>query len=181
MNRALLIPLGFAAFAGILLLAIWRGGDASIVPSALIGRAVPSFDLPALPEVNSPALSSRDFGKGEVVVVNVWASWCVPCRNEHPLLEQLVLREGVTLYGINYKDDPDAATRFLRELGNPFARIGADRSGRTGLDWGVYGVPETYIVDAAGQIAYKHVGPLTPETIARDFLPALARIRQGAK
>jgi len=178
LNRAFLIPLGFLLLAAILLIAIFRG-DASIVPSALIGRAVPSFDLPALEGTDVPALSSNDFGQGKIIVVNVWASWCVPCRAEHPVLKALASKEGVALYGINYKDDAASASRFLRELGNPFARIGADRSGRIGLDWGVYGVPETYIVDAQGRIAYKHVGPLTLDMLEQDFLPALRKTKTG--
>ena len=181
MNRALLIPLGFVLFAGILLLALWRGGDASIVPSALIGRPVPVFDLPALSGLDVPGLTASDFGQGNVIVVNVWASWCVPCRAEHPVLQRLALQDGITLYGINYKDDAGAAARFLRELGNPFVRVGADRSGRAGLDWGVYGVPETYIVGADGRIAYKHVGPLTPDALEKSFLPAFRKIKAGAK
>jgi len=180
-NRALFIPLGFVAFAGILLFAILRGGDASIVPSALIGRPVPAFDLPALAGIDVPGLTTSDFANGEVIVLNVWASWCVPCRAEHPVLQRLVSREGVTLYGINYKDDAGAAARFLRQLGNPFARIGADESGRVGLDWGVYGVPETYIVDGEGRIAYKHVGALTPDAMEKRFLPAFREIEARAK
>ncbi len=178
MNRAFLIPLGFLFLAAVLLIAIFRG-DASIVPSALIGRAVPPFELPALEGTDVPALSSNDFGQGRVIVVNVFASWCVPCRAEHPVLKALASNEHVTLYGLNYKDDAESASRFLRELGNPFQRIGADRSGRVGLDWGVYGVPETYIVDAKGLIAYKHVGPLTAAALEQDFLPALMQIKAG--
>ena len=180
MNRGLLIPLAFLLFAGVLFVAVFNDDDASVVPSALIGRAVPQFDLPALEGSDVPGFATRDFGKGEVIIVNVWASWCVPCRAEHPLLKSLAAEGGVALYGINYKDAAAAASRFLRELGNPFARIGADRSGRVGLDWGVYGVPETYIVDGQGRIAYKHVGPLTRDALEQKILPAIQKAKRAA-
>jgi cytochrome c biogenesis protein CcmG/thiol:disulfide interchange protein DsbE len=174
LNRALLIPIGFGILAAFLLAAIFRN-DASVVPSALIGRKVPQFELAALEGSGLAGLSSSDFGRGSPVFVNVWASWCVPCRAEHPLLKMLATKSGAKIYGINYKDQPAAAARFLQELGNPFARIGADVSGRVGIDWGVYGVPETYLVDAQGRIAYKHVGPLTQEIIDQELLPLLQK------
>ncbi|PKQ05147.1 MAG: DsbE family thiol:disulfide interchange protein [Alphaproteobacteria bacterium HGW-Alphaproteobacteria-12] len=178
---AAVVPVAiFIVLAGIFLLAIYRG-DPARVPSALIGRYVPDFDLPPVEGIDRPGMSTSDFGKGEPVIVNVWASWCVPCRDEMPLLVELRRIAGVGLYGINYKDDPAAARRFLAELGNPFDRIGRDSTGRAAIEWGVYGVPETYIVDGNGRIAFKHIGPLTPEAIAGQILPALQAARHPAE
>lgn len=173
MRLGALIPAGlFLVVATFFLVAVFRG-DPSNVPSPLIGRYVPVFTLPALEGLDRPGLSDKDFGKGQPVVVNVWASWCVPCREEHAVLSELKGLTPSPIYGINYKDAPEAARRFLGELGNPFTRIGADAKGRTSIDWGVYGVPETYIVDGKGRIAYKHVGPLTPKIVDDEILPAL--------
>lgn len=174
---ALLPVFLFLIVAGIFYAAIFSGSDPSKVPSALIGRYVPDFELGPVEGLEQPGLSTADFAQGGPVIVNVWASWCVPCRVEMPLLVELQRVAGVPLYGINYKDDPAAARRFLSELGNPFERIGKDATGRAAIDWGVYGVPETYIVDGKGRIALKHVGPLTPEAIAEEILPALRAAR----
>jgi cytochrome c biogenesis protein CcmG/thiol:disulfide interchange protein DsbE len=149
------------------------GRDPQIVPSALIGKPVPRFALPPLLE-SKPGLESADLS-GRVVLVNLFASWCLPCREEHPLLNRLAA-QGVTLYGIDYKDKPDAARGWLENLGDPYQRIGADRDGRAAIDWGVYGVPETFVVDAAGTIQYKQVGPLTPDAINDKILPLLHRL-----
>ncbi len=177
MRLSALIPAGlFILVAGFFLVAIYRG-DPSQVPSALIGRHVPEFTLAPVEGLDLPGLSDRDFGQGKPAIVNVFASWCVPCRQEHPVLVELKRIAGAPLYAINYKDSPEAARRFLGELGNPYERIGADRAGRTSIDWGVYGVPETYIVDGEGRIAYKHVGPLTPEIVSEKILPALEAAR----
>ncbi len=119
-----------------------------------------------------PGLNSSDF-LGKVTLVNVWGSWCVPCRQEHPLLLELSKDNRFTLAGLNYKDRPENARRFLGELGNPFHAIGVDDAGRTAIDWGVYGVPETFLVGQDGKILYKHVGPLTPEAIARELMPQI--------
>lgn len=174
---AALVPVAiFLVLAGLFFVAIYRG-DPSQVPSALIGRYVPEFDLAPVEGIDRPGISAADFGKGGPVVVNVWASWCVPCRDEMPLLVELRHIAGVPLYGLNYKDDPAAARRFLAELGNPFDRIGRDDTGRAAIEWGVYGVPETYIVDGNGRIAFKHIGPLTPEAVADAILPALQAAR----
>ena len=173
---ALLLWRLFLLLAGLFFAALYRG-DPSRVSSALIGRYVPEFELPPVEGIDRPGLSSGDFGKGEPVIVNVWASWCVPCRDEMPLLIELGRVSRAPLFGLNYKDDPAAARRFLAELGNPFARIGKDATGRAAIDWGVYGVPETYIVDGNGRIALKHVGPLTPQAIAEEILPALKEAR----
>lgn len=161
--------LAFVALAGLFALRL-GAGDPSRLPSALIGHPVPSFTLPALPGVDAasggplPGLASRDLAGGEVTVVNVWASWCAPCQVEHPLLATLPA-SGIRLVGLDYKDKPEAARRFLTTLGNPFAAVGVDASGRTGIEWGVYGVPETFVVGPDGRIRYKHIGPLTPENL----------------
>lgn len=170
--RALIPALVFLLVAGLFLVAVF-GGDPSRVPSPLIGRGVPDFDLPAVEGLAVPGLSSDDFGQGQAVVVNVWASWCVPCRQEHAVLSALKTRTDAPLYGLNYKDTAESARSFLSELGNPFDRIGADHKGRVAIDWGVYGVPETYVIDGKGRIAYKHVGPLTMGMIDTEILPAL--------
>jgi cytochrome c biogenesis protein CcmG/thiol:disulfide interchange protein DsbE len=147
--------------------------DSSIPPSALIGKAAPPIDLPPL-EDGAAKLTSEDFKAGPVVL-NFFASWCVPCRVEHPLLARLAKENGVTLHGIAYKDEPEAARAFLRELGNPFAKVGVDRSGRTGIDFGLTGVPETYIIDTQGHVRYRG-GPLNREMLERDILPLLKEL-----
>ena len=151
-------------------------GDPSEVPSALIGKPVPDFRLDAIAGLTRdgapvPGLSSADLAKG-VSVVNVFASWCAPCRAEHPLLTELANDRRIRLYGLNYKDADDQALRFLNGLGNPYAAVGADRKGRVGIDWGVYGVPETFVV-ADGRIVAKLVGPLTPGRISTELKPAI--------
>ncbi len=141
--------------------------DPSTLPSALIGKAVPSFDLPPLNAAGNekPGLASADL-TGKVQLVNVFASWCGPCRVEHPILMKLA-KDGVPVQALNYKDQPADAARFLAELGDPYERIGVDRSGRTGIEWGVYGVPETFVIDAEGKIRHKHVGPLQARDIEK--------------
>lgn len=165
----------FAALAALL----WRGlaGDPSAIPSALIGRPVPEMMLPAIEGLGVPPFDTASLRTGSVTVVNVWASWCGPCRGEHPLLQQLAKRQDIRLVGINYKDEPENARRFLGTLGQPFAAIVADREGRTAVDWGVYGVPETFIVDGAGLIRYKWIGAITPQGLEG----ALAREIEKAK
>lgn len=150
--------------------------DPSEIPSALIDRPVPAFTLPGLG--SSPGLSSGDL-KGEVTLVNVFASWCVPCRAEHPVLTELAKEKRVRLVGINYKDKPEAALKWLDDLGNPYERIGADAQGRVAIEWGVYGVPETFVVDRQGVIRYKHVGPVTPEILSKTLLPIIEALRKA--
>jgi cytochrome c biogenesis protein CcmG/thiol:disulfide interchange protein DsbE len=135
--------------------------DPSTLPSALIGKPAPDFELPpiAMGGIDKPGLSSADLS-GKVQLVNVFASWCGPCRVEHPFLMRMA-RDGVIVQGLNYKDNPEDAARFLNELGDPYERIGADRNGRAGIEWGVYGVPETFVIDSEGNIRHKHVGPIT--------------------
>lgn len=170
-SALVLVPLLVAA-ALFGLFATQIGRDPNYVPSALIGRPVPEFTLPALTTMPEPGFSSDELS-GQVTIVNVFASWCVPCRAEHPLLMELAGRGDIRVFGINYDDAPDNAAAFLAELGNPYAAIGADRDRRVSLDWGVYGVPETFVVDADGIIAFKHVGPLTPGSYEADLLPAI--------
>jgi cytochrome c biogenesis protein CcmG/thiol:disulfide interchange protein DsbE len=122
-----------------------------------------------------PGFAAADLAQGRVSIVNVWASWCAPCHAEHPHLVTLAERSKAPLYGINYKDRPEEARRFLGRYGNPFVAVGADASGRTAIDWGVYGVPETFIIDGRGRIAHKHVGPITPEVIEQRLLPAIEK------
>lgn len=159
--------LGFTVLAGLFWLRL--GADTTRIPSALIGRPAPQVTLPALPGLSRdgaavPGLDPAAF-KGKVSVVNVWASWCVPCHDEAPLLMDLAKDPRIQLVGINYKDAADNARRFLGRYGNPFALVGVDGNGRGGIEWGVYGVPETFVVGRDGAIAYKLVGPVTPENI----------------
>jgi cytochrome c biogenesis protein CcmG/thiol:disulfide interchange protein DsbE len=160
--------LGFIALAGIFLLRL-HGGDPSKIPSALIGHPAPQTALPPLPGLAIdgapvPGLDPAAF-KGKVSVVNVWASWCVPCHDEAPLLTELGKDKRLQIVGINYKDSPDNARRFLGRYGNPFGIVGVDGNGRAAIEWGVYGVPETFIVGREGTIVYKMVGPVTSENI----------------
>ncbi len=169
----LLLPLvGFVALA-ILFTVRLNAGDPSRVPSALLNKPVPEFSLPPIEEGAEAGLSSADLSKG-VHLVNVWASWCVPCRLEHPILIELSADKRFDLVGINYKDVPENAQRFLGALGNPFAKVGADREGKTGIDWGVYGVPETFVVKD-GIILHKFIGPLSEEGLKTDLMPALKK------
>jgi len=155
-------------------------GDPSHLPSALIGKPAPQFQLPSIAGLTAngaevPGFASTDLGHGKVSIVNVWASWCVPCRDEAPALASAATRLGVPVFGIDQEDAPADAKRFLQTLGNPYARIGADTNGRVSIDWGVYGVPETYVVDGMGRIAYKYVGPLTSEAIDKELRPAVEK------
>jgi cytochrome c biogenesis protein CcmG, thiol:disulfide interchange protein DsbE len=152
--------------------------DPHLLPSALIDRPAPDFALPGLYDA-AKGLSRDDLG-GRITLVNFFASWCTPCREEHQELMGLAQRQGVTLEGIAYKDKPEDARRFLDGLGNPFRRVGVDREGRTAIDFGVYGVPETYVIDASGHIRYRQVGPLTAVDIQEKLLPLLGQIRTSA-
>jgi cytochrome c biogenesis protein CcmG/thiol:disulfide interchange protein DsbE len=163
------LPLiGFIALAGLFLLRL-NGDDPSKIPSALIGHPAPQTALPPLVglvnnDAQVPGLDPATF-KGKVSIVNVWASWCIPCHEEAPLLTALGQDKRLQLIGINYKDAPDNARRFLGRYGNPFSIVGVDGNGRAAIEWGVYGVPETFIVGHEGTIVYKMVGPVTPENI----------------
>jgi len=170
MNR-FIIPL--AAFA--VLLAFLAAGlklDPRALPSPLIGRASPAFASKQLPP--AAAFDSAQMA-GRVWLLNVWASWCAACLDEHPLMNQLA-RAGLPIVGLNYKDDGDDATAWLARFGNPYAHTPVDRDGRIGLEFGVYGVPETYLIDAGGVIRFKRIGPLTVEVVRRELLPLLAKL-----
>lgn len=164
----------FALLAGVFAYALLFGGSPQTLPSVLIGRPAPALSLPGL-DASQPGLSSDVFGKGKPVVLNVFASWCAPCEIEHPLLMRLSSRPDVMLVGIAYKDKPANTQAFLGRLGNPFDAIGSDATGRAVIDWGVYGVPETYVIDGDGKIAYKHVGPLDEAVLADEILPLLVK------
>ena len=151
--------------------------DPSAVPSAMIDRPVPDFVLPAL-HPGKNGLSTADFG-GQPKMLNVFASWCGPCRVEHPIIMRLAARADVEVLALSYKDDPQASRAWLAELGDPYRQIGVDRDGRVAIDWGVYGVPETYLVDAGGRIRYRHVGPLTAAVVAEEILPRWQALQQA--
>ena len=170
---ALVPVLLFLLLAGLFLRGLW--GDPQRLPSALVGRSVPEFTLPALEGSGVPGLASGDLKTGEVTLVNVWASWCVPSREEAGVLHDLSKRGLVRIVGINYKDKPANAARFLSEAGQPFSAIGADESGRVGVDFGVYGVPESYVVDGAGVVRYRFVGPLDQAAVDQVLLPEIAK------
>ena len=153
-------------------------GDPGKVPSALIDKPVPAFSLPPVQGFEEAGgFATADLGKGEIALVNIFASWCGPCRVEHPLLMALAEAGTVPLYGINYRDAPDDAERWLGRLGNPYTLMGADRDGRTGIDWGVYGVPETFVVDGAGRIRHRHVGVLSRHDLDETILPLIEDLR----
>jgi cytochrome c biogenesis protein CcmG/thiol:disulfide interchange protein DsbE len=178
-NLLVLLPLiVFLALAGLFLYRLGSGNPA-LLPSALIGRPVPQTQLPPLSGVEHdgkpvPGLSSATF-TGHVTVLNVWASWCVPCHDEVPFLAALGKDERIQLVSINYKDTEANARRFLNRYGNPFAATGRDESGRASIDWGVYGVPETYVIGRDGRIAYKLVGPITGDSLRTALLPAIEK------
>jgi cytochrome c biogenesis protein CcmG/thiol:disulfide interchange protein DsbE len=175
--KRLLFVLPVLLFAGLALylaLALRPDRDPSLVPSALVGKPVPPFDLPPLLP-DRPGLAAKDL-KGQVTLINFFASWCIPCRAEQPVLMRLTQEVKATLYGIAYKDKPEASRAFLAEAGDPFARVVVDASGRTAIDFGLYGVPETYVVDRQGIIRYRQVGPLDPETLTKTVLPLLAEL-----
>jgi cytochrome c biogenesis protein CcmG/thiol:disulfide interchange protein DsbE len=175
MVRRLLYLIPVLVFIGVGIgLAVGLTRDPSVLPSAMLDKPVPAFELPPIEGRDGEGLSSQDLA-GRVALVNVFASWCVPCRTEHPLLMALAER-GVAIYGINYKDRPEQATAWLEELGDPFRRIGADRDGRVSIDWGVYGVPETFVIDAQGRIRHKFVGPLQPRDLEQILLPMVAEL-----
>lgn len=151
--------------------------DPNYVPSALVGREVPEFNLQPLPG-REPGLSSANL-RGEVSMVNVFASWCTSCLEEHPVFMELSAKGAVPIHGINYRDDPDDALAWLDRHGDPYNRIGADRDGRAGIDWGVYGVPETFVVDRNGVVVHKHVGPVTRKALRTTILPLIRGLKEG--
>lgn len=172
----------FVALAAVFLIQLERGGGSSVVPSALIGAPAPQQSLPPLDGLAAngsavPGWSTADLA-GRVSLVNVFASWCVPCREEHPMLMELARDERLHIVGLNYKDEGENALRFLGQLGNPYDAVGVDRAGKFAIDWGVYGVPETFVVGPDGRIAFKHVGPLTDEVIRASIMPLVESLGQ---
>ncbi|TCP42377.1 DsbE family thiol:disulfide interchange protein [Rhodovulum marinum] len=161
-------PLIFLGLAALFFIGVSRD-DPNALPSTLIGKPAPVLAVEPLEGVT---FGDADLREGGVTLVNFWASWCGPCRDEHPVLETLA-EDGVTIYGVNYKDKPANAMRFLDQLGNPYAAIAADPAGRAAIEWGVYGVPETFVVDGKGQVVLRHPGPLTPEVVAKTLRPAI--------
>jgi cytochrome c biogenesis protein CcmG/thiol:disulfide interchange protein DsbE len=185
--RRLIVLLPLAVFLALALLFLLRlgSGDPSKLPSALIGRMAPATDLPPVPGLQRdgkqvPGIVSADFF-GKVTLVNVWASWCVPCHDEAPILMQLARDDRIRIAGINYKDQADNARRFLGRYGNPFAASGVDPNGRAAIEWGVYGVPETFVVGRDGKIAYKLVGPITDDNLKQALMPAIEKALVAAR
>lgn len=182
--RRIWVILPLAVFLALAALFFVRlgAGDVSRIPSALIGRPAPATSLPPIEGLLRdgkpvPGMAVADFA-GAVTVVNVWASWCLPCRDEVPLLIDLAKDTRIRVVGINYKDRPENARRFLGRFGNPFVASGADVNGRAAIEWGVYGVPETFVVDRDGRIRYKHIGPITPQVLAETLLPLIERLEK---
>ena len=181
-RRPLLVFVPLVLFAALTALFVIRlnSGDVSRLPSALIGRQVPAFVLPPVEGLHKTGFSDADLRQGKVTLVNVFASWCVPCHQEHELIMRLtadpaLLRTGVRVFGLAYKDEPENIRRFLAEAGDPFARIGADRKGRTAIDFGVYGVPETFVVKGDGTIAFRIAGPIGEESYRDVILPEIEK------
>ena len=168
-----LVPL-LIFIALVIFLGIGLTRDPHLVPSPLINKPVPVFSLPRLSD-GSKKLTSSDL-RGQVSMINVWASWCVSCRAEHAVLVDLAKRDLVTIYGLNYKDKPDDALRWLEDFGNPYIESAQDIDGKTGIDFGVYGVPETFIVDKQGIIRYKQIGPITEEILDKTILPIINKL-----
>jgi cytochrome c biogenesis protein CcmG/thiol:disulfide interchange protein DsbE len=179
-----LVPLAvFLALTALFLVRLFSG-DPSRIPSALIGHPAPAIDLPPVAGLERdgkqiPGIVAADF-HGNVTVVNVWASWCIPCHDEAPFLLDLAGDTRIRLVGINYKDQPDNARRFLNRYGNPFSASGADQNGRAAIEWGVYGVPETFVVGRDGRIAFKLVGPLGAQNFEREIKPAIEKALAGS-
>ena len=178
-RRRFIVLVPLILFAGLTALFLVRlnAGDPSLIPSALIGHPVPQTALPPIAGLKRdgaavPGIDPASF-QGAVSVVNVWASWCVPCHDEAPLLMQLSQDQRLRVIGINYKDDADNARRFLGRYGNPFAAAGTDQNGRAAIEWGVYGVPETFVIGRDARIAYKLVGPITPDNFQSILLPQI--------
>ena len=179
-RRRLLYALPAVSLIG--LAAIFAKGlnqDPKLIPSALVGKSVPDFDLPPV-KGRSLGVASKNL-MGEVSLVNVFASWCVACREEHPLWMRLSTDKTVPIHGLNYKDAPDDAEAWLNKMGDPYTRTGADIDGRVGIDFGVYGVPETFIVSSDGHIAHKHIGAITPLALNEVILPLVERLRKNPK
>ena len=170
-----LIPLGIFGVL-IVFLVIGLSLKPKEIPSPLIGKMAPTFSLPVLNQENQIFTPSEMLGK--VWLLNVWASWCVSCRAEHPLLNELAKMKLVPILGLNYKDQDPAALKWLTELGNPYDLSIVDAQGLVGIDYGVYGVPETFVIDQTGKVAFKHIGPITPDSMQKTLLPLIAKLNQ---
>ena len=173
-----LLPLGIFGLLIVLLL-FGLGNNPRLVPSPLIDKAVPKFSLPQL-QGDGPAFTEKEF-LGKVSLFNVWASWCVTCREEHPLLMQVAKNTDIPIFGLNYKDEKPDALRWLAQFGDPYTTSVVDKEGRVGIDWGVYGVPETFVVDHRGFIRYKHIGAIKPNDMEEKILPLVSELREAAK
>lgn len=173
MIKYLLPVILFFVLCGFLFIGLYK--DPSEVPSPLIGKSVPEFSLPKLYD-NSAQFSNKDF-LGKVSVLNVWATWCFACKQEHPALLELAKRNLAPIYGLNYKDDADKAKLYLRDFGNPFIANAFDEAGRVAIDWGVYGAPETFLIDKKGIIRYKHIGPLTLNDLDNKIQPLILQLK----
>ncbi len=166
----------FGVIAGNLLWGLISDRDPTAIPSVMIDQPVPEFELGPIEAMVGPGLKTADLTDGQVTLVNFFASWCVPCRFEHPLLIELVKHDRARLVGINYKNEPEEARAWLAQLGNPYAAIGADTTGRVGIEWGVYGLPETFVIDKQGRIRYRHVGQLDADALDRTIRPLLREL-----
>lgn len=181
-SRLVLAPIvGFFVLAALFGYALTHS-EPSKLPSALLGKAAPATDLAPMPGLTAngkpvPGIKSADLTKGDVVLVNFWASWCVPCVQEHPILIELRKRTGVRLLGVNHKDPEPGGHRFLQRYGNPFDAVGLDGNGRASIEWGVYGMPETFVVDGKGRIVYKHVGPISEQLMTAVVMPAIEKAK----
>lgn len=178
-----LVPFAIVlVLGGVFLWGLNPDRDPNEIPSVLVSQPVPEFDLPPVPGVDVPGLSRNDIvNEPQLAVVNVFASWCVPCRAEHGVLTRLRADERIMLFGINYKDKPEDAARWLGELGNPYDRIGSDLSGRAGIEWGISGVPETFIVSPDGTVLHRTVGPVVGDAAVAKFKAALAAARAATE
>ena len=181
-----LLPVVIFAVIALFFAVALTSGDPSKIPSTMIGKPVPQTSFAPLDGLlaegkSVPGFTNMDLAKGKVSIVNFWASWCAQCVEEHPLLAELKMASGADLYGVDYKDEASAARRYLGRYGNPYTVVGTDAVGRASIDWGVYGMPETFIVDGKGAIVYKHVGALSPESIKDKILPAIAAAKAAAQ
>lgn len=176
-----LSPKFFIPLVAFVVLAVTLGVGLTLkprdIPSALIGEPVPEFSLPGIPG-HEEGLSTADFRKGEVVLVNVFASWCIPCRQEHPIFMELARTGDIKIYGINQRDEIEDAVQWLATFGDPYDLVGSDLNGRAGIEWGVYGVPETFIVDGRGRIIYKHISVVTRKILDEEILPRVKQARR---
>ena len=168
----------FGVIAGNFLWGLISGHDPRAIPSVMIDQPVPGFELGPIEGMAGPGLKTADLTGGQVTLVNFFASWCVPCRIEHALLIELVKYDRARLVGINYKNKPEEARNWLTQLGNPYEKIGADTTGRVGIEWGVYGLPETFVIDKQGRIRYRHVGQLDADALKRTIRPLLRELEK---